>query len=158
MLFVRSPRMPARRHTRALFCAEALLLLVVAIPSLLPYATTFTDLISLPLRVPTLSLGVALAAVDPLIVEQWRRNRNHDYSTVVAACIGFGLTLVVAAVLLLNFDKPDCTGHGLGCTVMAHMAAIMGCELLLACLITALLGGLLGYTLGAWIARSDRWT
>lgn len=158
MLFVRSPRMPARRHALALFSAEALLLLVVAIPSLLPYATP-SDLIGLPLRVSTPSLGVALAVVDPLIAEQGRRNRNRDYSTMVAALIGFGLALVVvAAVLLLGINQSGCTGQRFPCGALIAMAQYAVCGELLGCLITALLGGLLGYALGAWIARSDRWT
>ena len=64
LLVVRSPRQPARRHARAFFLVEALVVLTVALPSLLPYSTP-ADVVSLPLRVPTLSLGVVLAAVDP---------------------------------------------------------------------------------------------
>lgn len=156
ILFVRSRRLLARRHALAFFTLEGLLLLVVAIPSLLPYAAP-TDLLTLPLRVPTLGLGVALAAVDPLVVERWRANRQRDSSTAVAAGVGFGAVVVVVAIILLRITPEDCTGGKLACGGLASMVRAMFCLSAAVYALAGVFGAWLGHALGSVIARSDRW-
>jgi hypothetical protein len=166
LLFVRSSRMPARRHPGAFFAVMALLALILALPALLPY-TSVIALASLPLRVPTLSLGLALAAVDPLVIERWRRSDSHDSLTATAASLGFGAAVLAFFIAygvssLGAWGSPQCTsGIWTGCGQL--MAELIGRISLGVCgggflfALTGLFGALLGYAIGAWVARSDRW-
>ncbi|HEV2461775.1 MAG TPA: hypothetical protein VGS80_25745 [Ktedonobacterales bacterium] len=161
LLVVRSPRQPARRHARAFFFVEALVVLIVALPSLLPYSTP-ADLVSLPLRVPTLSLGVVLAAVDPLVSERWRTSRARDSRAAVVASAGFGAVVLAAAIFLQLTSMPQCPryplpGGGLTCAGFASVAVLALWGETLACVIAGWLGARLGYALGARIARSEHW-
>ena len=166
LLFMHSPRMPVRRHQRAFFAVMALLALILALPALLPY-TSAADLGGLPLRVPTLSLGAALAAIDPLIIERWRRSDSHDSLTAIAASLGFGAAVLAFFITydvhsLGAFGSPQCasdiwTGCGqLIAQLIARMSlGVCGGGFLFA--LAGLFGALLGYAIGAWVARSDRW-
>lgn len=165
LLFVRSSRMPPRRHPRVFFMVAALLALIAALPTLLPVAAPPSPaFISLPLRVPTLSLGVALAAVDPLVIERWRRSDPHDPSTATAAGVGFGVVAFVALIIGYSADSLhrlqylQCTGVDrmwCGHLVGVTMFGVCGGGWLLA--LPGLFGALLGYAIGAWVARSDYW-
>lgn len=108
LLFLRSSRMPARRHPLALLLVEAFVALIAALPALLPL-TTPGDLGSLPLRVPTLSLGVALAAVDPLVIERWRRSDARDSLTATTASLGFGAAVIA---FIIAYDASSLGGLG----------------------------------------------
>ncbi len=160
---MRSPRLPARRHARAFVAVEALLMLLVALPALLPYTTPtdLTEVVSLPLRLPTVSLGVALAAVDPLVSERWRESRDRDSSTAVVAGAGFGAVVLAAALIVLvpiTHPAPSqCTGAVLACGGLLNLAISVLCGGAFVCVLAGLLGAWLGYVLGAMIARSVRW-
>jgi hypothetical protein len=156
LLFVRSSRMPPRRHPRALLFTEAFVALIVALPALLPI-TTQADLASLPLRVPTLSLGTALAAIDPLVIERWRLNGSPDSSTALAIGAGFGVAAFAASAAVLVTYKPQCAGHGLGCAAVAAVLNMYMCGATLLLPILSLFGAWLGYAIGAWVARAAYW-
>ena len=166
LLFGRSPHMPARRHPRAFFAVMALLALIIALPALLPIAAPPSpDLVSLPLRVPTLSLGVALAAVDPLVIERWRRSDSHDSSIALAAGLGFGVTAIIAVCHRLLHQRhtashgatPCADGGGLGCGSLIGRMMVAGCGGGSLFALPGLFGALLGYAIGAWVARADSW-
>lgn len=164
LLALRSRRLPARRHARTFYTLEALLMVVVAIPALLPYASP-AELVSIPLRLPTFSLGVAFAAVDPLVIEWWRENRDRDASTALVASAGFGAVLLATGLILLwvGAHSRPCTtprpgpGSGFACWGAINIAVTALCGGVPVCVLAALFGGWAGYVLGAGIARSDRW-
>lgn len=158
LLVVRSPHLPARQHGRVFFTVEGCLLVLVALPALVPY-TTPTDLASLPLRVPTLSLGVALAAVDPFVSVRWRRRREVDASSAVAASAGFCAVVLATALglLVLTIRSFECTGARLACGGVQDGALSELCGGALVCVLAGWFGAWLGYALGARIARSERW-
>ncbi len=165
LLFTRSPRMPARRHPRVYFAVMALLALLVALPALLPIAAPPSpDFVSLPLRAPTLSLGVALAAVDPLVIERWRRSDAHDSSTALAAGAGFGVAAIIAVCtaifieVFIAYGATPCGGGArLGCGSLIGRMLVNGCGGGFLFALPGLFGALLGYAIGAWVVRSDYW-
>lgn len=77
-------RVRPAQHARSLYAAQALALVVVALPALLPFSPALiTQSLGLPLagmilfitmalRAPGLSLGVALAMADPLVIQRAR--------------------------------------------------------------------------------------
>jgi len=170
LLLLRSPHLPARRHARAFYGVEALLMVLLAIPALLPFSLP-ADLFSLPLRVPTLSLGVALAAVDPRVSELWRSRRNDgagewwerkdpNFSTAITASAGFGVVLLVVAVVAAQvvMSSSRCVGNQLACgNLLSGMALIIFWSGALMSALAGLCGAWLGYGLGARIAQWQRW-
>lgn len=157
-LWLKTPRLPARQHPRAFFAALALVALVLAIPSLWPYGTT-SDLISLPLRVPTLSLGVAIAAVDPSVIEQWKKSHSRDESVAVVTGVCFSVTLIIIGVLgaLLSSRNPQCTGARLACGAITSAVNSVVFVATLMCGIFGVFGAWLGHRIGGIFARSSRW-
>jgi hypothetical protein len=158
LLVVRSPHLPALHHGRAFFTVEGCLLVLVALPALVPY-TTPTDLASLPLRVPTLSLGVALAAVDPFVSVRWRRRREVDSSIAMVASAGFGAVVLATALglLVLTTKSFECTGGRLACGGVQGVTFSGLCGSALSCVLAGWFGAWLGYAVGARIARSELW-
>lgn len=155
VLFVtRSWRMPARRLPRAYFAVMALIMIAAATPAFFPFSPT-SNPESLLLRAPALALGVALATVDPLVIERWRRDRSRDSSLAMSAGVGFGATVIVAvAVAVYTAPPAQCTG--IGC----ELAGVFYISVCGGALITAAIGLFevwLGYVIGAWVARADYW-
>lgn len=162
------------RNARSLYAAQALALVVVALPALLPFSPTLLaqapDLhlggmilfITTALRPPGLSLGVALAMADPLMVRRARSAGRLGPSPRALAGIAFGVTVFVAGILVTALVPSHCTLNvdlGQVCALastalpvsypsgIATFAAVGG-----------LLGVWLGYALGASLAQADRWT
>jgi hypothetical protein len=158
LLVVRSPRLPAWHRGRVFFMVEGCLLVLVALPALVPY-TTPTDLASLPLRVPTLSLGVALAAVDPFVSVRWRRRREVDPSIAMVASAGFGAVVLATALglIVLTTKSFECTGGRLACGSVQDVTFSGLCGGALGCVLAGWFGAWLGYAVGARIARSEFW-
>lgn len=161
---LRSPRLPARRHARAFYIVEALVMALVALPALLPVTTS--DLLSLFLRLPTMSLGVAIAAVDPVVSEWWRAHRKHDVdqwweskspkaTAAIVAAAGFCAVFLVA--VFIGNSMAQCSFRGYACTdFMRTVNNIILGVYAFVCMLAALISAWLGYLLGARIAQSDR--
>lgn len=166
-------RAGAARHARSLVAVQALALVVVALPSLLPISPDLLNispgihfagpllLLAVAVRVPALSLGVAVAMADPLVVQRMRTESPLGPSPRALAGVACGATLLVAGVLLtalaptqcsLSFDQGDVCVIA-GTQVVANNLIALACF----CAVCALLGVWLGYALGAAIARADRW-
>lgn len=168
LLVARPPRLSARRHPLARLIVEALLALILALAALFPIHLSvhalILDLVFLPLRTPTLSLGVALAVRDPLVIERWRRSDAHDSSAAVAAGAGFGGAAVLALTIVYSLyfvEHPQvlyCSGElSIWCGDAMGRILFAGCGGGFVLGLVGLLGALLGYAIGAWVARSDLW-
>ncbi|HEU5344104.1 MAG TPA: hypothetical protein VFU60_07165 [Ktedonobacterales bacterium] len=143
-------RLPGRRYARVIFALEALLTALTALAALLPYLalTDAQALSGLALRVPTISLGVALAAVE------WRQRKIPDASTAVAAGVGFGAVIVVVGIAMVASlaQTAQCTGNQLACGALANVVSVTVVGAALACVVASIVGAWLGYALGAVVA------
>jgi hypothetical protein len=150
---MRSRRAPRLRHPRRYYALMAAITLVTATPALIPFITAI-DLASLPLRQPMLALGVAIAAVDPQVIERWRADRTRHSSLALLAGAGFAAATFFIALIATTTSQPTC--EGIGC-VLTGAAEIAFCGAMLFVMAIALLEVWLGYVIGALIARADYW-
>lgn len=168
LLVARPPRLSSRRHPLARLIVEALLALILALAALFPIHLSvhafILDLVFLPLRTPTLSLGVALAVRDPLVIERGRRSDAHDSSAAVVASAGFGGAAVLALTIVYSVYSVEyrqflyCSGEpSIWCGDVMGRLLFAGCGGGFVLGLVGLVGALLGYAIGAWVARSDRW-
>lgn len=162
------------RHAHTLAAVQALALVVVALPSLLPMSPDLLSispgihfagpllLLAVAVRVPALSLGVAVAMADPLVVQRMRTELPPSPSPRALAGVACGATILVAGILLAALAPTQCSlgfDQGDVCVIAGtHVVANNLIALACFCAVAALLGVWLGYALGAAIARADCWT
>lgn len=138
----------------------AAITLAAASPALIPFTsiTATSDLTSLPLRLPALALGVAIAAVDPLVIERWRAGRARDSSLALLAGAGFGAATLVVAIIAATTSSPTCGASArLACCGLLVAAEESVCGATLFIIVFALLEAWLGYVIGAFVARASYW-
>lgn len=165
---------PTRGHRRA-FSLQVLLVLLmclVAVPALLPYRPAAVsvallpfDLASAPLRVPTVSLGVALALGSPFL---GRRPRSVQGATdrvpgprgpsVMLAGFAFAVTLLVADLVIETVAPTICFAGDDNMRTCDFVGTNIGpgiWPLAIECGFTGLLGTAIGYGVGWAIAQID---
>lgn len=159
---LRSPRLPARQHARAFYIVEALAMALVALPALLPYTA-----ITLSVPMPIMSLSVALAAVDPRVSERWRASWDHGIeqwwerkdtgsSIALLAGAGFGAVILVTAFVEVT-SQPLCGSASRVCFAGKDLVPLIFAAVIFLVASAVTCAAILGYAIGARIARSDRW-
>ena len=167
-------RVRPAQHARSLYAAQALALVVVALPALLPFSPALLaqapDLhlggmilfVTTALRPPGLSLGVALAMADPLVVQRARSACRLGPSPRALAGIAFGVTVLAAGILVTALVPSHCTLN----VDLGQVCALAGTSLPVSypsgiatfAAVGGLVGVWLGYALGASLAQADHWT
>lgn len=133
-----------------------LVLIVASLPALLPVETG-NGLISLPVRLPTPGLGVALGAIVPL-----RRSVDRDGAAEVSAATvaGIGAALVVALAGFIIYSvgraTESCAGHSLACGGLEDMLVAAICIAVVLALPLAVGAAALGGKIGSALARTRR--
>lgn len=167
-------RVRPAQHARSLYAAQALALVVVALPALLPFSPALITqspglplagmilFITTALRPPGLSLGVALAMADPLVIQRARAVGQLGPSPRALAAIAFGVTVLAAGILVTALVPSHCTLN----VDLGQVCALAGTALPVSypsgiatfAAVGGLVGVWLGYALGAALAEADRWT
>ena len=167
----------AARTAAGLLATQVLVLLMLAVPALLPYSPTnlvvdWRGLLLAPLRVPTLSLGIAAAMVDPFIRERpdpyrigvARGDERFGSAPGPAAGLAFGVSVMAIYIAIDSlatrcvFDRNDLE-HPLTCLLSGtriESGTLLWVALLAA--VAGLLGSAIGYGIGGAIARRERWS
>lgn len=145
------------RHSVFVLAILASALLLAALPALVPVSSP-EGVLSLPLRVPTASLGLALGVGDGARGVYRPQPGEDDPSPGVVAGLGFGVILVVIyaalgfILLIMERVTPSCAVAP-ACGAIRPGGVVTLCGLPVICGVTGIVAGSLGYTLGCRLSR-----
>lgn len=155
ILLIGVPRLPAAERSRRRVAGAVSLTILLSSPALLPQLND--GLIFLPVRLPVMGLGLALAFVDPLLRRERPGRRPARFPPAYVAGVLFGLSALVAVCIALTLPQsPPSTCHGLGCGALVGLAETAFCGAALLVAILAVVGASVGHIIGEVVFQPTR--